>query len=137
MTSTAQKARIQNVYYTERAKSSIQDEPFFKFGEVVWGTGFVKVDSNGEVVFEDIPKNVSAVQGEVFRNEPIKNVANNKILLSATLPRSAVPDSNKMVTTLYQLDSKGNVIIVFLFAPVWTSADRDINLFGEIEIGDE
>ncbi len=135
---TAKKAQIQTIYYTERAKSSIQDgAPFFKFGQIVWGTGFVQIEANGDVTFDAIPTDVSQIQGEVFRNTPSKSVVNDKILMSATFPKSQMPtDGNKMVTTLYQLDSKGNVIIVFLFAPVWTSPERDINLSAEIAIGD-
>ncbi|WP_070962879.1 hypothetical protein [Vibrio sonorensis] len=132
-----EKARIQTIYYTERAKSSIADAPFFKLGDIVWGTGFVSIDGQGDVIFEPIPHDVSQIQGEVFRNKPNKSVINNKILLSATFPKSMMPTTgSKMLTTLYQLDDKGNVAIVFLFAPVYTSPNRDINLHAEIEIGD-
>ncbi|MDC5753522.1 hypothetical protein [Vibrio europaeus] len=137
MTQPVQKARLQTLYHTERAKSSIDDAPFFKFGEIVWGTGFVREDGSGGIIFDDIPANVSQIQGEVFRNNPVKSVANDKILLSATFPKDKMPtDGNKKLTTLYQLDAKGNIIIVFTFAPVWTSPTRDINLSAEIAIGD-
>lgn len=136
MSISLEKVQMQNLYYTERADSAISNDPFFRFGKVVWGADFVTLNGD-DVVFADIPKNVSEIKGEFFRRDRILNRVGNRILLSATMPEGEVDKGEtKRFTALYLLDGKGQIITVFATAPVWATHTRSLDVNATFDIGD-
>lgn len=129
-------AAIQQRYYIRRAKSSISAKPFFSFTQVAWGNGFTST-VQGKPSVDDIPNNVTSIQGEFHRSDPVLTFVNDVIVLRATIAKGELAEGvHAEFTTLYLLDDQSGVAIVFSITPVWMNSGRGIAVEGKINIGD-
>ena len=132
MTAILEKAQLMTRYFDLRALSSISATPDFKFGKVVWGNGYVNSDG-AEPVLLPIPDDVSVIQGEFHRSDPILTYANNIITLRAVIGKGALAgDVNAEFNTLYLLDGEGNIIAVFAVQPIYMNKTRGLVVEGTI-----
>ncbi len=134
--SQIENAKIMDRYYEQRALSSIADVPFFKIDQVVWGSGFIGDDGEGNPVVQEIPSNVTVIEGEFHRNYPTLSYSNGAITVKATIAVSELPsDTNVEFSALYVLDQAGGVVAVFAVTPTWMNSRRSLSLDGVLEIG--
>lgn len=123
-------------YYERRAKSSISPAPYFKFTQVAWGNGFTETDVNGKITVGTVPDNVSVIQGEFHRSNPVLTYVNDIIVLRATIAKGELDAGvNAEFTALYLLDDESKVVAVFAVTPVWMNSGRGLTVEGVIEIG--
>jgi hypothetical protein len=134
--SQIENAKIMDRYYEQRALSSIAETPFFKIGEVVWGTGFVGDDGSGNPIVLEIPTNVTDIEGEFHRNEPTLSYSNGAITVKATIAVAELPsESNVEFSALYVLDQAGGIVAIFAVTPTWMNSRRSLSIDGVLEIG--
>lgn len=127
-----QKAKLMTRYFQLRALSSISDTPDFKIGDVVWGKGFLSIVDDSPVI-DDIPDDISVIQGEFHRSKPILSYLNGVITLRATIAKGGLAEGvNSEFNTLYLLDSADRILAVFVVQPIYMNRNRGITVEGVI-----
>ncbi len=87
------KAALLDLYHRKAALSCLPNgyAPYFQLGRAQWGYGLID-DSGDTELLEDIPSDLSALESVFATSKPTYTYINGKIVIVATLPRSAIPD---------------------------------------------
>lgn len=120
-------------YFERRAKASINLEPTFKLGQVVWGNGF-ETTVDGQPSVDAIPLNTAAIPNIFLTNTPIYTYANGRITVRAVLPAGSVPAGTQhKFTSLGILDDLGGLVAVLASTPIWIHDKRSLAVEGYID----
>lgn len=120
-------------YFERRAKASINLEPTFKLGQVVWGGGFETI-VDGEPSVAAIPLDTAGIPNAFLTNTPIYTYANGRITVRAVLPAGSVPaGTQKKFTSLGILDDQGGLVAVLASTPIWIHDKRSLAVEGYID----
>lgn len=136
--STIHKTRLLDSYYRKMALSSLPNgyPPYFQLGDMDWGYGLID-ESGGDEVLEDIPADLSAIDSVFATMRPTYTYIGGKTIITATLPKSAIPDgeSRKWSTCILK-DNDGEYVGVLLIEPQSITNKMDISVTLELDTVD-
>lgn len=118
-------------FFEKRAASCVSAVPFFKFGKVAWGDGFVSLVNNVQTIDNPLPDVVPEIIGEFARTEAMYayDAATGIIKGQATIAKGSLPAGvNAKFTTLYILDGEEGVIALAVGMPVYINQTRGITV---------
>lgn len=118
-------------FYERRAMSACAAAPFFKFGQVAWGNGYVNNNDGQLSVWADLPSSVNTITGEFARTNAsyTYDEVTKNITVRASIPKGSLPVGvNAEFTALYVLDETGGVIALAVGMPVYMNSDRELTV---------
>lgn len=129
------KTKLLDLYYRKSALSMLPNgyQPYFQLGDMDWGYGLID-ESGATPVLEDIPADLSAIDSVFATMRPTYTYAAGKTIITATLPKSAIPDNeSRQWSTCIIKDIDGEYVGALVIEPQNITNAMDVSVTLEID----
>lgn len=129
------KASLLDLYFRKTAVSALPNgyAPYFQLGKILWGYGLID-DSGHEDVLLDIPGDYSEMDSTFADCMPAYNYINGKTVITATLPKTAIPDGESREWSMCLLtDVDGEAVGALVITPQMVNNKMDVSVTLEID----